>query len=52
MMNSKSIPTSSKPASEKGTVKNRKGATETGRLFIDVNGMIRPPTVPLTRYVE
>jgi hypothetical protein len=43
----------SKDEPEKPVVKSRKGTTETSRLFIHVEQMIRrPQTVPLTRYVE
>ena len=52
-MTSKPIPTPVKSVAAKSARKNRKGATETSRLFIDVDEIIRhPQTVPLTRYVE
>ncbi len=38
---------------EKPSRKNRKGTTETSRLFLDIDEVIRRPlTAPLTRYVE
>ena len=43
----------SKNEPDKAARKSRKGATETSRLFIDVDEMIRrPQPAPLTRYVE
>jgi hypothetical protein len=52
-MSSKPIPTSAKPDAAKSARKSRKGATETSRLFIHVEEIIRhPQTTPLTRYVE
>jgi hypothetical protein len=52
-MTSKPIPTPAKSAAARPARKNRKGATETSRLFIDVEEIIRhPQTTPLTRYVE
>ncbi len=43
----------SKTSPEKPVRKSRKGATETMRLFIDVDEIIRHPmAAPLTRYVE
>ncbi len=43
----------SKPSPAKPSRKDRKGTTETARLFIDVDEVLRRPlTVTLTRYVE
>ncbi len=51
-MNPKPDPTG-KPAAEKATRKLRKGTTDTSRLFIDVDEVLRRPlSAPLTRYVE
>jgi hypothetical protein len=42
-----------KPEAAKPSEKQVKGATETGRLFLDVEqASRRSQTVPLTRYVE
>jgi hypothetical protein len=49
-MNPKSIP--AKATGEKSARKIRKGTAETTRLFIDIEGMMRQPQPPLTRYVE
>lgn len=51
-MTSKSAQSAAKPGPEKAPRKMRKGATETSRLFIDVDEIIRHPQMPLTRYVE
>jgi hypothetical protein len=52
-MASKPDQSQSKVGSEKPPRKNRKGTTETSRLFLDVDEIIRRPlTMPLTRYVE
>ena len=52
-MTSKSDQSTSQTGSEKPVRKSRKGATETSRLFIDVDEMIRhPQPAPLTRYIE
>ena len=50
-MSSKPVPTS-KTGPEKPAPKARKGATETSRLFIDVDEIIRHPQMPSSRYVE
>jgi hypothetical protein len=51
-MSSKSAQSLVKSGPEKPAIKARKGATETSRLFIDVDEINRKPQVPLTRYVE
>jgi hypothetical protein len=52
-MSPKPDQSASKSRPEKPVRKSRKGTTETSRLFIDVDEMIRcPQTVPLSRYVE
>ena len=52
-MTPKPYPVNSKPSSLRPVRKMTKGATETARLFIDVNDAIRrTQTLPLTRYVE
>jgi hypothetical protein len=51
-MTSKSAQPGVKTGSEKPARKIRKGATETSRLFIHVDEIIRHPQISLTRYVE
>lgn len=52
-MTSKPDQNASKASSARPVRKSLKGATETVRLFIDVNEIIRRThTIPLTRYVE
>lgn len=51
-MSSKPTQPPAKTGSEKPVRKERKGATETSRLFIDVDEIIRHPQMPSTRYVE
>jgi hypothetical protein len=46
-------PENQKVSGEKPTRKHRKGTTETSRLFLDIDEVIRRPiAAPLTRYVE
>jgi hypothetical protein len=46
-------PENQKASGEKSARKNRKGTTETSRLFLDIDEVIRRPfPAPLTRYVE
>jgi hypothetical protein len=48
-----SKPDQSQPRPEKPVRKYRKGSTETSRLFLDIDELIRRPlAAPLTRYVE
>jgi hypothetical protein len=49
-MNPKPHPT--KASGEKPLRKIRKGTAETARLFIDIEGMMRPPQTSPSRYVE
>ena len=49
VMNTKPVP---KAGCEKPPRKIRKGTAETTRMFIDIEGMMRQPHAPLTRYVE
>jgi hypothetical protein len=52
-MTPKTSPINSKTGHQRPSRKINKGATETARLFIDVNDAIRrTQTMPLTRYVE
>ena len=52
-MTPKADQTNSKASSIRPVRKNLKGATETSRLFIDVNEVVRrTQSVALTRYVE
>ncbi len=52
-MTPKPYPSNSKASNLRPVRKVLKGATETSRLFIDVNDAIRrTQTMPLTRYVE
>jgi hypothetical protein len=52
-MSSKPDPQNSKEELEKPVQKSTRPASETSRLFIDVDEMIRhPQVVPPTRYVE
>jgi hypothetical protein len=52
-MTSKPDQSQNKTSPEKPVRKSRKGATETSRLFIDVDEVIRRSVItPLTRYVE
>jgi hypothetical protein len=52
-MNPKPEQSQAKSQPEKPVRKVRKGTTETSRLFIDVDELIRcPQALPLTRYVE
>ena len=52
-MTPKPYQVNSKTSNQRPVRKSTKGATETGRLFIDVNDAIRrTQTMPLTRYVE
>jgi hypothetical protein len=46
-------PENHKASPEKPARKHRKGTTETSRLFLDIDEVIRRPnSAPLTRYVE
>ncbi len=52
-MNTKPDPNTSKTSPSRPVRKSVKGATDTSRLFIDVNDMVRrTQSLPLTRYVE
>jgi hypothetical protein len=52
-MSPKPYQANSKPSNLRPVRKVSKGATETARLFIDINETIRrTQTMPLTRYVE
>ena len=52
-MTPKPDPIISKTSPLRPVRKNVKGATETGRLFVDVEAIIRQSQkLPLTRYVE
>ena len=58
-MTSKSVPSSANPGSEKPPRKTRKGATETSRLFIDVDetaspeaGRLRMPCISFRRMTD
>jgi hypothetical protein len=52
-MTSKPSPVHSKASPQRPARKVTKGATETSRLFIDVNELVRKTqAMPLTRYVE
>ena len=45
-------PQTTKASGEKPVRKIRKGTAETARLFIDIEGMMRPPQTSPSRYVE
>jgi hypothetical protein len=52
-MSNKPDPAAPKTPFPRQTRKVRKGATDTGRLFLNVDDVIRRPfPAPLTRYVE
>ena len=52
-MNTKPDPNTAKTSPARPVRKSVKGATETSRLFLDVNETIRrTQALPLTRYVE
>lgn len=52
-MTPKPYQANSKTSNQRPVRKVTKGATETSRLFLDVNDAIRrTQTMPLTRYVE
>jgi hypothetical protein len=53
IMNTKPDPNTSKTSPSRPVRKSAKGATETSRLFLDVNDTTRrTQALPLTRYVE